>query len=911
MTTFTKKTKNYQKEAIFMSKNFKYSLVAIIAIVLMIAMSMTGVIVGHINGIANAATLQDEDAGLYVTRSVDVMTLGQIYQFAAEVRIGTEVQDDAVITWQSSNEDVAIVAENGVVEALSLGDTVITVSSEGYESIALNVQVIESSDNIVGIHFSQYMLALGVGETATIETESPYSVLTWTSENEEIATVENGEIKGVSVGLVKITASAINEETQEVASSSTCLVSVLPGLDASLMDNNSIVFYSVNADPETLTVSIPEGAEIASYEWYSLYSDVASVDPYDDDESICAIQPWRFGSTIITVIMTDTEGKQYSSYCNILVTSDQFFITGEQNGWISEPTDGWNMTEQVEGIYSIKTALWAYTGFQILHNDIDIDWTTKLTPYWYNGNQSNDNYVANTDQMFEVTTYGIYDVTLDLTQGIAKVSIVFEKAYTTSVMLDYAADSEDSLQEVDSYITLDIATLPTDSVYNPTNVRATVPEEYNTLISAQADGENMTVLVTLLQAIPSTGKVTLVPITVYIGEAYAEFDVVIIPLGATLTDVTSIEFSEESYELDVNNGADAAWEVPIRAFVNADASIQQVDYSVNSSNVYVDVDADGNAKLVAGALGTYTVTATSVGTTAEGEHLTKSVDVLIYSNAPYLIGTLNGETVNNWTALEPSVTSLTDTLFAPWALKPVDGSKAIYSITTDLNQNDVFSIVFLGMTGNWNGALRYANLNTADSDMQYLSENDNNVQILERAKYTITMDLTTANPSFTVKYAGEAEPGVDVDDLYVYILRAGDAWNGNATNVGNVLVASTEKVDVNEEGGIKTITLEYDFSNFGSAWPTIQFVTATEANAETGEFSNATWYNNNVTTVEFSGTAFIAGDVTENAFTNGGSGCQLWLEGSLQYNTVSFTFNFDIDGNITSIEMNYVVPVEA
>lgn len=421
MTTFTKKTKNYQKEAIFMSKNYKYSLVAIIAIVLMIAMSMTGVIVGHINGIANAATLQDEDAGLYVTRSVDVMTLGQIYQFAAEVRIGTEVQEDAVITWQSSNEDVATVAENGAVEALSLGDTVITVSSEGYESIALNVQVIESSDNIAGIHFSQYMLALGVGETATIETESPYSVLTWTSENDEIATVENGEIKGISVGLVKITASAINEETQEVASSSTCLVSVLPGLDASLMDYNSIVFNPINAAPETLTVSIPEGAEIASYEWYSLYSDVASVDPDDNDESICAIQPWRFGSTIITVIMTDTEGKQYSSYCNVLVTSDQFFITGDQNGWISEPTDGWNMTEQAEGIYSIKTALWAYTGFQIIHNDIDTDWTTKLTPWWYNGNQSNDNYVANTPDMFEVTAYGIYDVTLDLNQGLAKV----------------------------------------------------------------------------------------------------------------------------------------------------------------------------------------------------------------------------------------------------------------------------------------------------------------------------------------------------------------------------------------------------------------------------------------------------------------------------------------------------------
>lgn len=415
-------SKNFYKEETKMSKNIRISLVAFIAIIVMIAISMTGIVVGHISGIADAAQLQDE-AALYITRSVDAMTVGQVSQFIAEARIGAEVQSDVAIAWQSSNEEVATVSADGVVKARSVGTTTITVSAKDYAPLTVNVQVYAASEEIVGIHLDRYMVVMPVNGLDILTATSPYDDLTWTSNDDSVVTVLDGTlIAGENTGLATITVSAINPETEEVASSASCLVSVIPA-DSATLDKTSITYTSVNATAETLTVSLPDDVEAASYEWYSLYSDVASVDPDDTDESKCVIQPWRFGSTIITVVVTGTDNVRYGAYCDVLVTSDTFFITGEQNGWIGLPNDAWNLTqsEETEGLYSIKTNLWAYSGFQIIHNGIDKDWTTKLTPWWYDGNHSNDNYVANTDQMFEVTTYGIYDVTLDLNQGLAKV----------------------------------------------------------------------------------------------------------------------------------------------------------------------------------------------------------------------------------------------------------------------------------------------------------------------------------------------------------------------------------------------------------------------------------------------------------------------------------------------------------
>lgn len=752
----------------------------------------------------------------------------------------------------------------------------------------------ETTTLIEGIHLSEYMLAMRIGEEAELVATSNYDKLEWLSSDEDIVEVTNGSLMAWAEGFATIKVSA--DDGKVVAS---CLVTVLPEGEATL-DKDSITFMSVNATAESLTVSLPEGIEAASYEWNSLYPDVASVDPDDEDEAICAINPWRFGSTIITVVVTDTEGERYGASCSVLVTSETFFITGNQNSWIGQPDTKWNLQEVSEGMYSIKASLWSYSGFQIIHDGMDEGWTTKITPWWYDESRSTANYVANNENEFMVTTYGIYNITLDLTDGIAKVYIVFEKAYTTSVGLAFAEDSENYLQYENDFVTIIITALPEGSYFEKSSVKVVVGETVAD-VDVQLDVDAMEIKVTLISELEDDESVT-VPLTVYIGEAYAQFDITVLPFGEDMIPITQFEFSEKEYRLNVNNGEDEAWELPILVKINEDATVKQINYTTDSDNVYVDVDAAGNAKVVAGALGTFTIKATSVGTTEEGEHLTAEATVYVYSDAFYLIGILNGATPNGWTALAPDVESLEGTVFAPYALAPVEGEDKMFSLTTDLNQNDVFSIVFLGMAGNWNGAIYNTFLNAAGSSMDYISYNDVNVQINQRAKYTITLDLSKATPSFTVVYAGEADSDVDVDDLYVYLVRAGGAWDGSKDQEGNVLAMSDVKVDVNEEGGIKSVTFNYDFSELlaQGVWPTIQFVTATEI--VDGNFVNATWYGSSVNSVEFSGTAFTS----DNGFTNGGYGCQLWMSGSLQSNTVSFTVNFDDFGNITSIVMDYV-----
>lgn len=895
-----------------MSKNFKNSLVSIIAIVILIAMSLTGIVIGQTSGIADAKSLDAEATKLSITRSVDAMTVGQISQFVAEVTFDDETTSNDVV-WSSDDDSIATVSADGAVKALKVGTVNITAAYGENLTASVNIQVYEASNNIVGIHLSKYMLVLRVDEDYTFEVSSPYDVLEWTSSDGDVVDVnEQGELYALDEGIATITASAINPETQEVASSASCLVSVIPA-DSATLDQPSITYTSVNATAETLTVSLPDGVEAASYEWYSLYSDVASVDPDDTDESKCVIQPWRFGSTIITVVVTGTNNVRYGAYCDVLVTSDTFFITGEQNGWIGLPNDAWNLTQTSKGVYTIKTNLWAYSGFQIIHNNIDTDWTTKLTPWWYNGNQSNDNYVANTPDMFEVTAYGIYDVTLDLTQGIAKVSIVLDKAYTTSVGLDFTPTSKSYLQGLDSEVTIAITPLPDGSIYNPADISAVVGaiEGEVATVTADVNVDAMTVTVKLTSDYEGKDYV-IVPITVHMGEAYAEFDVVIVPAGEDYVPVSELAFvytSEEPdrYVIDVNNGKDAAWELPFQMTINEDASVKQINFTTDSANLYVDVDENGAMKFVAGGLGTFTVTATSVGTTEDGQHKTAKATVYVYSGGLYMIGMINGEIPGEWVALEPEITSLEGTPFAPYELEPVEGAEGKYSITTTLNQFDLFSVAFLGMTGNWNGAITNVYLDEAASSMDSISKNGVNVQIDKRGIYTITVDLNKATPVLTVEYISAADEGVEVGDLYVYILRAGGAWDGNATPEDNIVATFPGYVDMTNPTSETTLSVVLNLDNFNGAWPTLQFVTATGIN-EGGDFENATWYDQ-FANVPITGDAFAATGA-ENQFTNDGAGCQMWLVGTAPYDYVRFTLTFDIEGNITGIEMNFV-PVEA
>lgn len=124
------------------------------------------------------------------------------------------------ITWESSDPTVATVS-NGTIEGLSIGTTTITATTSGGETATCEVSVVYASVSIgansnnstvtsvnliLGEHPTETLIAT-VEDDNYVEVEN--AVVTWTSNNPNVVTVDNtGKVIAVSVGTATITAEA-------------------------------------------------------------------------------------------------------------------------------------------------------------------------------------------------------------------------------------------------------------------------------------------------------------------------------------------------------------------------------------------------------------------------------------------------------------------------------------------------------------------------------------------------------------------------------------------------------------------------------------------------------------------------------------------------------------------------------
>ena len=120
----------------------------------------------------------------------------------------------ALVTWTSSDEDVATVDASGKVTAVSEGTATITVSSvAGEESASCDVTVTAPEVPVTGVTLNKDEITMVENETVTLTaTVSPDNAtdptVTWTSSDEDVATVIDGVVTGVSAGTATITAKA-------------------------------------------------------------------------------------------------------------------------------------------------------------------------------------------------------------------------------------------------------------------------------------------------------------------------------------------------------------------------------------------------------------------------------------------------------------------------------------------------------------------------------------------------------------------------------------------------------------------------------------------------------------------------------------------------------------------------------
>lgn len=133
--------------------------------------------------------------------------------------VATVTPEDATnkeVFWRSEEETVATV-EDGVITAIGEGTTTITASC-GEFSATVVVTVTKAEEekspvvDVTGITVDKETLELKVGETGTVVVtvmpeDATNKDVVWTSNDEAVATVEDGVITGVSEGTTKVTAS--------------------------------------------------------------------------------------------------------------------------------------------------------------------------------------------------------------------------------------------------------------------------------------------------------------------------------------------------------------------------------------------------------------------------------------------------------------------------------------------------------------------------------------------------------------------------------------------------------------------------------------------------------------------------------------------------------------------------------
>lgn len=211
------------------------------------------------------------------------------------------------VQWSSSDTNVAVVTQEGVLTAVREGTADITVTTEDGNKQAVCKVTVEIP--VTQIDLSQTELSMPAGETASLTASvkpenATNKKLIWESSDPTIATVDaNGTVTSVKDGLADITVTTENGKV-----SATCKVKVETLPKKVVLPEEK----TINVEEEyTLTATVfPENATNKNVTWESSDEEVVTV---DGDGKVKGLKK---GTAIITV--KTVEGNQ-SAQCKITV----------------------------------------------------------------------------------------------------------------------------------------------------------------------------------------------------------------------------------------------------------------------------------------------------------------------------------------------------------------------------------------------------------------------------------------------------------------------------------------------------------------------------------------------------------------------------------------------------------------
>lgn len=222
------------------------------------------------------------------------------------------------VTAVSANTNIATVTVNGnevIISSVAEGTTTVTITSEADNSFSKTVNVTVNPVAITGVAISGSETEILVGGTTTLTAAvtpaNAAQTVTWTSSDENIATVTGGIVTGVAVGTVTITATSTKDNTK----SDTYSIEVKPIKVTGITVAPATQSLSVGGTVQLSATVSPANATDKTYEWSS---DDATVATVDADGLVTAL---KIGTC--TIKATAKDGSTVVGSCAITVAATQ------------------------------------------------------------------------------------------------------------------------------------------------------------------------------------------------------------------------------------------------------------------------------------------------------------------------------------------------------------------------------------------------------------------------------------------------------------------------------------------------------------------------------------------------------------------------------------------------------------
>lgn len=252
-----------------------------------------------------------------ITEPVTGLTLNSYYEEIVKdtkfVIVPTVMPNDAInknVTYLSSDTEVAVVDENGVVTGLKGGTCEIIVTTEESSLKAVCTIVVREYVSSVEIEGSRELLNAGSQlqlKAVVKEDSATNKSIIWSTSNATVATVDqNGKVTGITPGYVVITALAADGsgEGDSVA------IRIINPVTSITLSETKITIYV--GDTYNLVAKVnPEDASIKDIVWTSDNDGVAKV--YSDGDVVGV----SAGRTI--VYATSTDSNDVVARCTVIV----------------------------------------------------------------------------------------------------------------------------------------------------------------------------------------------------------------------------------------------------------------------------------------------------------------------------------------------------------------------------------------------------------------------------------------------------------------------------------------------------------------------------------------------------------------------------------------------------------------